>query len=380
VPQPSNSWLRLVGRLRRLAGGGLLAIVVVGLPATGQADNAPTKRPVAGPVLRVATGPVAPFVLKDGDGTLTGFSIDFWREIARRLKVESSWVEVGTSRDQLQAIVRGDADVAISAITMTPEREAEVDFSTSYFDSGLQIMVRARSGAAVWGTLKNLVSSSIRDVGIAAVAILFVLANILWLIERRRNPLFQKGYLRGILEGIWAVVLIIATGEYGDRETPDVARRLAVTAMWLLGVVLIAQFTATMTSSLTVQQLQSSIRGPDDLAGKRVGTVPGSVAADYLRQRGIRISEVTSADQGFDLLMHDEVDAIVFDAPTLQYWASKRGGGRVQVVGPVFRLEQYGIAVPQGSPLRKRINEALLALYAEGKYEELRSRWFGSSH
>ena len=380
MPQPSNSWLRLVGRLRRLAGGGLLAIVVVGLPATGQADNAPTKRPVAGPVLRVATGPVAPFVLKDSDGTLTGFSIDFWREIARRLKVESSWVEMGTSRDQLQAIVRGDADVAISAITMTPEREAEVDFSTSYFDSGLQIMVRARSGAAVWGTLKNLVSSSIRDVGIAAVAILFVLANILWLIERRRNPLFQKGYLRGILEGIWAVVLIIATGEYGDRETPDVARRLAVTAMWLLGVVLIAQFTATMTSSLTVQQLQSSIRGPDDLAGKRVGTVPGSVAADYLRQRGIRISEVTSADQGFDLLMHDEVDAIVFDAPTLQYWASKRGGGRVQVVGPVFRLEQYGIAVPQGSPLRKRINEALLALYAEGKYEELRSRWFGSSH
>ncbi len=52
--------------------------------------------------------------------------------------------------------------------------------------------------------------------------------------------------------------------------------------MWLFGVVLIAQFTATVTSSLTVQQIQASIQGLGDLPGKKIGTVPGSIAAEYL--------------------------------------------------------------------------------------------------
>jgi len=66
----------------------------------------------------------------------------------------------------------------------------------------------------------------------------------------------------------------------------------------------------------------------------------------------------------------------VFDAPTLQYWEAKRGRGLVQVVGPVFRPEKYGIVVAEGSGLRKRINEALFELYEDGTYEQIRAKWF----
>jgi len=37
--------------------------------------------------LRVATGIIAPFVLKEGD-KLTGFSVELWNEVARRMRVE----------------------------------------------------------------------------------------------------------------------------------------------------------------------------------------------------------------------------------------------------------------------------------------------------
>src|SRR3954454_16291257 len=106
---------------------------------------------------------------------------------------------------------------------------------------------------------------------VAGAAILIVLAHVLWLVERRENPLFQRGYLRGVGEGVWGVIMIIATGEFGDRESSRVAKRIVIAGLWLFGVVLIAQFTATVTSSLTVQQLQCSIRGPDDLPGKANG-------------------------------------------------------------------------------------------------------------
>ena len=210
---------------------------------------------------------------------------------------------------------------------------------------------------------------------VAALTVL-LLANLLWLVERRGNPYFQRGYLRGVLEGLWGVMLIIATGEHGERENNGAVKRLTVVFMWVVGVVLVAQFTATVTASLTVQQLQSSIQGPGDLPGKTIATAPNSIAADYLTALHLPYVAITSAQEGYDRLLDGTVQAIVFDAPTLQYWQSRLGSGDLQVVGPVFRPLKYGIAVAGGSPLRKRINEALLELYADGTYEDIYRKWF----
>ena len=76
------------------------------------------------------------------------------------------------------------------------------------------------------------------------------------------------------------------------------------------------------------------------------------------------------------LLQRGQVQAIVFDAPTLKYWAAASGKGALQVVGPVFRPEKYGIVIALGSPLRKRINEALLEVYQDGTYEQFYDKWF----
>ena len=106
--------------------------------------------------------------------------------------------------------------------------------------------------------------------------IVFLLANLLWLVERRHNGEFRKGYFRAIGEGLWGTMLIIATGEHGDRDAPRVVKRIVVVSMWLLGVVLVAQLTATVTSSQTVDRLRSQIHGPDDLPGK----APSSASAE----------------------------------------------------------------------------------------------------
>jgi polar amino acid transport system substrate-binding protein len=137
------------------------------------------------------------------------------------------------------------------------------------------------------------------------------------------------------------------------------------------GVVLIAQFTATVTSTQTVARLHSGIRGPDDLPGKKIATVPGTFAADYLSERGLPYLNLNNTADGFRMISQGTVDAIVYDAPTLQYWAAKLGSGELVVVGPVFRPEKYGIAVANGSGLSKSINEALLAMYEDGTYERI---------
>lgn len=366
----------VVSMARRLGWAGILVVTTgagVLTPVVGAAAPAQTR-----PALHVATSPIAPFVLKQ-DGQLTGFSIDLWEALAREIGVDFTWMEFKSANELLAAVKRGDADVAIAAITMTPERDKIVDFSHPFFDSGLQIMVRTQDEEAFLSALQSIASPAVRQFFGAAVAILFVLANILWLVERRDNPRFQKGYVRGVLEGLWGVTLIIATGEHGDRDTPGVVKRLTVASMWLLGVVLVAQFTATVTSLQTVHHLHSNIQGPGDLPGKTIATRAETTVADYLAQLGLPYVELTSAQHGCEMLLKGQVQAIVFDAPTLHYWVSRCGHGRLQVVGPLFRLQKYGIAVAAGSPLRKQINEALLTLYENGTYEEIYRKWFAQA-
>jgi polar amino acid transport system substrate-binding protein len=288
-------------------------------------------------------------------------------------------LHVVAADDRLPAVERGEADVAIGLIVMTPEDEKRVDFSTPNFDSGLQIMVHSRGEGRFLGTFHSIPWAAIGQLFGVALLVVLLLANVLWLVERRTNPKFRKNYLPAIGEGLWGSMLIIATGEYGDRDTPDVVRRIAVVAMWLLGVVLVAQLTATVTSSQTVARLQSEIRGPGDLPGKRIAATPGTIAGDYLTRLGLPFTAMAVPDDGLRMLMRGEVQAVILSAAVLQYLAAQPANRALQVVGPIFRPYKIAIAVRNASPLRKRINEALLAIYQDGTYEDIYARWFALS-
>jgi len=325
--------------------------------------------------LRVVTAAVAPFVLPDTDPP-AGFSVDLWNEIGRRMHVESRWQVLSTTAELVTAVQQGKADVANGAITMTAEREAVVDFSQAYVDSGLQIMVRGDRDDALLDGLRSVPWLTIGQLFAAAAVLIIVLGHGVWLLERRHESEYAKPYLRAIGEGIWETLLIIATGEHTQRKVPGAARRVAVAVLWLVGIVLVAHLTATVTSSQTARRLQSSIQGPQDLPGHSIASVRGTSAADYLSQRGLPFVGVENGPEAIRMLTAGEVEAVVYDAPALQYWAVRLGQRGIGVVGPIFRPEKYGIAVAVGSPLRKRINEALLDLYGDGAYEKIHASWF----
>jgi ABC-type amino acid transport substrate-binding protein len=357
-----------VTAMRRAIGTLLLALHLA-VPLVHAATTAPTAN-----ALRVITTPIAPFVLPDTD-PLAGFSIDMWDAVARRMHVDFT-LQVVAADDRFSKVERGDADVATGLLVMTPEDERRVDFTHPYLDSGLQIMVRAQREGHALELFDSIPWRAIGELFGVAILIMLLLANVLWLIERRNNPSFRKKYLAAIGEGLWGSMLIIATGEHGDRNAPNVIKRIAVVAMWLLGVVLVAQLTATVTSSQIIARFQSEIRGPADLPGKTIAATPGTIAGDYLTGLGLPFTRITTPDEGIRMLTQGEVQAVVLNSAALQYLAAKRGKGVLQVVGPIFRNYKIGFVVREGSPLRKQINEALLAMYADGTYEDIYAKWF----
>jgi len=111
---------------------------------------------------------------------------------------------------------------------------------------------------------------------------------------------------------------------------------------------------------------------PDD------ATTRGSTAATYLAELRAQVIEVSRIEEAYQALLNKDAEAVVFDAPILLYYAANEGKGRVHMVGGPFRKEDYGIVFQQGNPLRKQVNNALLALREDGTYQQIYDKWFAA--
>jgi polar amino acid transport system substrate-binding protein len=124
--------------------------------------------------------------------------------------------------------------------------------------------------------------------------------------------------------------------------------------------------------------LQETVNGLEDLIGKRVATVEASTADQYLSKQFLRISRFKKIEEAYQSLEQGQVDAVIYDAPALWYYASYEGEGKVKVVGHVFKKESYAIVFPTNSSLKEKINRILLKLSEDGFYKKLKQKWFGS--
>ena len=119
----------------------------------------------------------------------------------------------------------------------------------------------------------------------------------------------------------------------------------------------------------------------DDLKGKRVATKLATTSEDYLKKNvdTKELKLLPNTDNLFMELMSGGVDAVFFDSPPLLYFAQNQGKGKVKTVGPLYQGQPYGIAFPEGSPLREKVNIALLKFMEDGTYDKLYEKWFGTS-
>ncbi len=361
-------------RVRRAASVPIVALAML----CAAAGIAPAQD---GQTVRVATRELPPMVIET-NGELTGFSIDLWNEIASRLKLRTSYQVNPDVRALLAQVTDGSADLGISAISITSERHKVVDFSQPMLNAGLHILVRGQ-GEAESNPLTDLLRLLFSPAILVwlGIGLLFIIvpAHLVFLLERRHpnGMIPTTNYFPGIFYAMyWAASTLATQADSMPRHW--IARILAV--LWMFtGVVFVAFYTAQLTATLTVQRIQGSINGPDDLPGKRVATTRGSTAAAWLREQRADVLEVARFEDASSALAERRVDAVVFDAPVLLYYASHEGKGQTQVVGPAFRKEDYGIAFPAGSPLRKQVDVALLGLREDGGFQRLYDKWFAAS-
>jgi ABC-type amino acid transport substrate-binding protein len=288
---------------------------------------------------------------------------------------ELTWVD--SIDGLLESVAGGEADVAIGPISMTPEREARVDFTYPYSLSGLGIMVSSSGLGPVESFLDAVVHPGWLVFGLVLVVLVTVVGLVTWLARRGREG-WPADARHGLHEGAWRSARVFLGGAFGEHEPRSAWGRLAALVWIVAGILLVSLFTAAVTSNATVSRLQGSIDGPDDLAGKEIVSVGDSTSADWLRARGLPFHPVASIADAYPLLENGEADAIVFDQLILRYHATTAGAGRLSVVGPAFAPDPYGFAVTSDGPLREAIDAALLSMVEDGTLDAIHTVWFGA--
>jgi ABC-type amino acid transport substrate-binding protein len=345
--------------------------------------------------LKIGIKPSEPWVMYDKNVSEEnrkpiGFSIDLWNKIAQELHVKTQWVYYDSTSELVNAAKNGDIDAGISAVTITSSREKEIDFSSSMYELGLQVMVDASKSSASVLELMGKEIKKMMSVETTLMFLLFLLVTIhlRWFVDKRdeHSELFSKQYSTGIIDSFWWGITMLITWE----TPPNKGLARVIDLMWhIVGILAVSILTAIVTSALTAQAIGGSIRSEKDLAGKYVAAVATDAPRRYVEKIGANVIPVKTLAEGIALVRSGKAEALVHDGPRLVYLANKinkEEKKKILTVAPfTFNPQNYGIVFPSKSNLKEQTDRVLLKLreangLEKSFHEQLQKKWLKNTN
>lgn len=317
-----------------------------------------------------------PFSMKNEDGNWIGVSVELWERIAEKTGVKTEYVEEELD-DLLARVSKGEALVGLSSLSITAEREKRLDFSLPYYTAQMGLVVPREESYIKSAIMPFFSAAFFRALG-ALCLVIMVFGVLLWFFERKKNSdQFGGTPVVGIGSAFWWSAVTMTTVGYGDKAPVTPMGRLIGIVWMFVALIIISSFTAAITSSLTVNQIESGIDGLDDLKGKTIGVTAGSTAEDYLKSRGFRSSPIEDVETALTSVENGELAAVIHDLPVLKY-VNHRGGYGLEVI-PLHEapVQRFAFALPSGAENREDLNVALLEVLEDPSWKNVLEQYLG---
>jgi ABC-type amino acid transport substrate-binding protein len=341
--------------------------------------SAQTSQPPDTRELVIGTKEAPPFAMKAEDGSWHGISIDLWRRIASQTHLHYRFQET-TLKGMTDGVAEGSLDASVAALTVTGPRHRAVDFTQPFYSSGLGIAVTPAGGIAWWPIVGNVFSLGFLRAVTLLFAVSLAVGVVLWLVERRHNEHFGA-HRRGLGSSVWwsAVAMTQGGSAAGEKVPVTLLGRLLAILWMVASVIVIASFTAALTSQLTLKQLRGTVHGKADLRYVRVAAIAGTETTEYLSREHIPYQVFADAEAGLSALQKGHIDALVYDRPLLVWLVNERFSGSLEVLDATFDPQVYAIALPPGSQLRMPIDLAMLDALQSDWWRETLLTYLGRS-
>ncbi|MED6185690.1 hypothetical protein PIB30_059550 [Stylosanthes scabra] len=306
--------------------------------------------------------------------------------------VNQSGHSAGTYNQLVQQVPQ-KYDIVVGDITILANRSNYVDFTLPYTDSGVQMVVAAQQGRVQ--TMWTFMKPFSWDLWLSILLISIFIGSVILIMERKvinnsslpsqhpsPNPNQQQRLTP--INFLW---LPISQAVLPEREGVVKNCSRFVLMVWLLlAFVLMQSYTASLTTMLTVEQLQPSFLSVNDLreGDYYVGYQAESFVYDLLVQKWKFNSSKLRAYSSISEYHHalkirnrgGGVSAIVDELAYLKLFIQKYGSNYM-IVGPTYRTDGFGFAFARNSSLTAAFSRGILNVSESEELEKIEEKYFG---
>ncbi|XP_022731763.1 glutamate receptor 2.7-like isoform X2 [Durio zibethinus] len=288
----------------------------------------------------------------------------------------------GSYNDLTDQVYYGNYDAVVGDTTIVANRSLFVDFTLPYTESGVAMIVpiRDKNKKSAWVFLKPLTW----DLWVTSGCFFVFIGFVVWILEHRINEDFRGPPAYQVGTSFW---FSFSTMVFAHRERVESNLARFVVIIWCFVVLILTQsYTASLTSVLTVEQLQPTVTDINALLKRResVGFLDGSFVEGILlglKFTNFQLKKYKSPEELDELFSKGSanggISAALDEIPYIKLFLAKYCG-KYTTVEPTFKTAGFGFVFPKGSPLVADVSRAILNVTQGDKMEQIQKFWFNN--
>ena len=309
--------------------------------------------------------------------TFRGISVELWQEIAADAILRYSLIAQPGIQVGIDGVVAGELDVLIGPISITTERFQKVAFTQPYFNAQIGLLVSAEM-VSVWSRIRPIFRVAVISSVGGLFLILFVVGNLMWLAESRRNPeQFPRQYIRGVGSGMWFALVTLTTVGYGDKA-PITKTGKIITSLWMLTTLVAASSLtagiATVMTLLLSAEVIKDFTQVEDIRDKQIAVVSGTTGEKWAQIYQSRVLPSPNLEQAIERLKSGQAEGVMFDVPALRYYLYQNPTAPLKIADLAVSFEDYGFILPLDNKLIRELDIEIVKLKQSGRLEEIIER------
>ncbi|MFH6603965.1 transporter substrate-binding domain-containing protein [Maribacter algicola] len=312
-----------------------------------------------------------PFIVQNGEN-LEGINIWLWNRVAKDLKLNYRLVEMEFT-EMLDSLKNGAIDISINPLTITSERHKRMDFTDSFYASNSTIAVAEISSFQKFiSFIRGFFSANFIKGMMVLLLIIFLFGLVGWYFERKKNPEQFRTGRKGIWDGLWWSAVTLTTVGYGDKAPRTRWGKVAALVLMFGGLLFISGLTASIASSLTVNQLNNNPDGFNAFKEREVGTIKNSSTLGFLKSHFFKnLKEFDGVQEGLAALNNNQVEAFIYDEPILKYRIAQDSIlQKISILPIKFDVQFYAFGVAKARPLlESTISQRILEITETNEWQ-----------
>ncbi|CAK9800338.1 Glutamate receptor ionotropic, kainate 2 [Anthophora plagiata] len=345
-----------------------------------------------------------------GNDRYEGFGIDIIVELSKMLGFNYTFEVQGDNvygsyskklkrwTGMLGKIIAGEADLAITDLTITSTREGAVDFTMPFMNLGISILYRKPTKTPP--SLFSFLSPFSAGVWWYLIGAYIFVSVVLFMIGRMCPAEWNNPYPcieePEVLENqftfknsLWFTIGSIM--QQGSEIAPiGLSTRMMAASWWFFCLIMVSSYTANLAAFLTVETLVSPFSNVEELAKKKTikyGAKTGGSTLMFFKD-----SNYTTYKEMYDYMMENAEEvlppdndaglkkvlwedyAFLMESSSIEYITERYCN--VTQIGGLLDAKGYGIAMKKFSPYRHALNTAVLKLQQSGLITELKKKWW----